>query len=370
MDTSPLIPTIASRTSAQRPLRVAVAGATGYAGCELCDLLLGHPFVELCAVYGSARRGDEPSQGLADLFPRLRGRTELPVQPLDATTLATSEVDAVFLATPHEISHAIVPALLAHSVLVVDLSAAFRLSDASVFERAYGFKHEHPQLLREAVYALPEIAGSLITQSNLLAIPGCYPTSFILPTRPLVDAGLIDLDRGAIVDSTSGVSGAGRKAELKTLFCEVSMQAYGVWKHRHRPEMMEHARISTVFTPHLGCFDRGILSTIHLFLREGVSEKAVRECLLRHYGESAFVRVLPSGQWPAIASVERTNYCDIGLSVEGGHLIIESALDNLLKGAAGQAVQAFNLRCGFQPTLGILAAATARERAWEGACLA
>ena len=366
MHTSTLITELPTSALPQRAIRVAVVGATGYAGCELCDLLLAHPRVELCAVYGSARRADEPTQRLTDLFPRLAGRTALVVQPLDAAALATSGFDAIFLATPHETSHAIVPSLLASGMLVLDLSAAFRLSDPSVFAQAYGFTHEHPHLLEEAVYALPEIAATEITQSNLLAIPGCYPTSVILPTRPLVDAGLIDLDRGAIVDSTSGVSGAGRKAELKTLFCEVSLQAYGVWKHRHRPEMSEHARIPTVFTPHLGRFDRGILSTVHLFLREGVAESEARECLTQAYGSSAFVRVLRAGQWPAISSVERTNYCDIGLAAEGRHIIIESAIDNLLKGAAGQAVQTFNVRHGFEQTLGILAPSASRE----AACLA
>ena len=344
-----------------RTRRVAVVGATGYAGSELCALLLAHPRVEIAAIYGSARRGDEPAQRLADLFPRLEGRTELCVRPLDVAELLQSDVDTVFLATPHETSHELVPQLIASGKLVVDLSAAFRLSNTAVFERAYGFKHEHAELLRTAVYALPELAADAIPLTNLLAIPGCYPTSVILPTRPLVDAGLIDLDRGAIVDSTSGVSGAGRKAEIKALFCEVSMQAYGVWKHRHRPEMTEHARIATVFTPHLGCFDRGILSTIHLFLNEGVTEADVRACLTDTYADAAFVRVLRAGQWPSIASVERTNYCDIGISAEGRHLIIESALDNLLKGAAGQALQAFNIHCGFAQITGLLAPSTTKE---------
>ncbi|MSR40725.1 MAG: N-acetyl-gamma-glutamyl-phosphate reductase [Phycisphaerales bacterium] len=363
MHTTRTTPTFVSSAPTPRALRVAIVGATGYAGCELCTILLSHPHVEVVAVYGSARRADEPTQRLADLFPRLEGCTELCVFPLDADALASSGVDAVFLATPHETSHALAPALLAQGILVVDLSAAFRLSNAAIFERAYGFAHEHPQLLADAIYALPEIAGEKIAQSNLLAIPGCYPTSMILPTRPLVDAGLIDLERGAIVDSTSGVSGAGRKAEIKTLFCEVSMQAYGVWKHRHRPEMTEHARIATVFTPHLGCFDRGILSTIHLFLNNGVTEADARACLEESYAQSAFVRVLRAGQWPAIAHVERTNHCDIGLAAEGRHLILESALDNLVKGAAGQAVQAFNIRCGFAQTTALLAPSTTKEAA-------
>ena len=254
----------------------------------------------------------------------------------------------------------------ASGLVVLDLSAAFRLSDRAVFEKNYGFAHQHPALLAESAYGLAEFNAAAIAQARIIAVPGCYPTASILAIRPLVDAGLVDMNRPAIVDAVSGASGAGRKAEVKSLFCEVSMQAYGVFKHRHRPEIAEHAGISTIFTPHLGCYDRGILATVHLELRPGVTEAQVRAAFDAVYAGRPFVRVLKSGRWPSVAAVERTNFCDIGFALEGSHLIVESAIDNLVKGAAGQAVHCMNLRFGFDETAGFLTCVHAPSAAVGG----
>lgn len=343
-----------SKTDFPPPLRIAVVGASGYAGAELLAILGNHPSAQVVGLFGSSRKAEEGAPTAADLFPRFEGTATgaLKVQPFEVAAAAALELDAIFLATPHELSHEAAQALVDAGIVVLDLSAAFRLSDRLVFEKNYGFAHQHPALLAEAAYGLAEFNDAAISKARIVAVPGCYPTASILAIRPLVEAGLVDTARPAIVDAVSGVSGAGRKAEVKSLFCEVSMQAYGVFKHRHRPEITEHAGIATVFTPHLGCYDRGILATVHLELKTGVTEQQVRAAFDAAYANRPFVRVLKAGRWPSVAAVERTNFCDIGFMLEGSHLIVESAIDNLVKGAAGQAVQCMNLRFGFDETAG------------------
>jgi N-acetyl-gamma-glutamyl-phosphate reductase len=349
-----------------RPIRTAIVGASGYAGAELLALLSAHPAVDVVALFGSSRKAEEGIPTAADLFPRFEGSTAgaLPIGPFNVAHASALDLDAIFLATPHELSHEVAEALVEAGIVVFDLSAAFRLSNRAVFERNYGFAHEFPKLLSEAVYGLAEFNAEAISRARLIAVPGCYPTAAILAIRPVVEAGLVDPARPAIVDAVSGVSGAGRKAEVKSLFCEVSMQAYGVFKHRHRPEIAEHARIPAIFTPHLGCYDRGILATSHLSLLPGTTETQVRAAFESAYAERPFVRVLKASRWPSVAGVARTNYCDIGFATEitdaGTHLIIESAIDNLVKGAAGQAVQCMNIRFGFDETLGFMHAVGAR----------
>ncbi len=339
-------------------LRVAVVGASGYAGAELLAILANHPSARVVALFGSSKKAEEGAPTAADLFPRFEGTATgaLKVEPFSIDAAKALELDAIFLATPHELSHEVAQSLVDASIVVLDLSAAFRLSDRAVFEKNYGFAHQHAALLAEAAYGLAEFNADAVAKARIVAVPGCYPTASILAIRPLVEAGLVDMTRPAIVDAVSGVSGAGRKAEVKSLFCEVSMQAYGVFKHRHRPEITEHAGISTIFTPHLGCYERGILATVHLELKPGTTDAQVRAAYDAAYAGRPFVRVLKAGRWPSVAAVERTNFCDIGFALEtsshGTHLIVESAIDNLVKGAAGQAVQCMNLRFGFDETAG------------------
>ena len=351
--------------SSMHTIRVAIVGASGYAGAELLAILSNHPAAQVVGLFGSSKKAEEGAPTAADLFPRFEGTAlgALPVEPftLDAARALKAEhdLDAIFLATPHELSHEVAQALVDAGIVVLDLSAAFRLSDRSVFEKNYGFAHQHPALLAEAAYGLAEFNDAAIANARVVAVPGCYPTASILAIRPLVEAALVDTTRPAIVDAVSGVSGAGRKAEVKSLFCEVSMQAYGVFKHRHRPEITEHAGIAAIFTPHLGCYDRGILATVHLELKPGVTEQQVRAAFDAAYAGRPFVRVLKAGRWPSVAAVERTNFCDIGFALEGSHLIVESAIDNLVKGAAGQAVQCMNLRFGLDEATGFLRSGSA-----------
>ena len=354
-----------SSESADRPLRVAVVGAAGYGGAELVSLLLGHPRTTVVGLFGSAKRDEGgKSQQFSEVFTRFRGRLDLPVRATDVDAIAALKPDAVFLATPHEASESLAGKLLGVTSCVLDLSAAFRFADPAAYPKHYGFTHSHPELLTRAVYGLPELFRDKLPGANLIAVPGCYPTSAILPLAPLARAGAIERNaagspRRVIIDSTSGVSGAGRALKQNSLFCEVSLQAYGVFNHRHNPEIDLYAGTPTLFTPHLGAYERGILSTIHVDLAPGWDADRIRSLYQDAYSNEPFVRLCPSGVWPSIADVRTTNFCDFGWALEtsGSHLIIESAIDNLVKGAAGQAVQAMNARFGFAETTGILAGA-------------
>jgi N-acetyl-gamma-glutamyl-phosphate reductase len=339
----------------QEPIRTVIVGAAGYTGAELAALLAAHPHAEIVGLFGSERRSAEGERAIESIFPRLRGLVDLPVKPASNEAILAARPDAVFLCTPHEASASLVAPLLQAGVAVLDISAAFRLHEAGDYPTHYGFEHPAPALLGRAVYGLPEWNRAAIAESDLIACPGCYPTSGILALKPLATAGLIRTDRPVIVDSASGVSGAGRSPALKSLFCEVSFQPYNALKHRHQPEMRQETGCPVLFTPHLLPLDRGILSTIHAELADGTDEASVRDCLQARYGEEPFVRLLPRGEWPSIAAVERTNFCDIGVAVDlpTRHVLLVSAIDNLLKGAVGQAVQCMNIRFGIPETAGL-----------------
>jgi N-acetyl-gamma-glutamyl-phosphate reductase len=344
-------------------IRVALVGAAGYAGAEAVAMLLRHPNVELCGLFGSEGKSGGGTR-IDALHPRLRGWTDLCVEASSAHGITACQPDAVLLATPHEASESLAPALLAAGFVVLDLSAAFRLRDPRAYPTHYGFAHGHPELLREAVYGLSELNADAIARAQLIAVPGCYPTSVALALRPLVEGTLLE-DRTVIVDSTSGVSGAGRSPALRSLFCEVSQSPYGVLSHRHQPEMAQETGADILFTPHIGPYDRGILSTMHATLRDGVTEHDVRACLRARYEGRHFVRLLPEGTWPSVGAVERTNFCDIQVAVDAArrHLVACSAIDNLVKGAAGQAVQCLNIRFGLDERLGIDERYSGRPRA-------
>ncbi len=338
-------------------MRVAIVGAAGYTGAEALDILLRHPGAEVVGLFGSDRRAVDAAQTIDELFPRFRTRCALPVLAGSAEAIIGSRPHAALLATPHEASHDLAPALLDAGIVVFDLSAAFRLSEAGAYPAHYAFEHRRPDLLRTAVYGLVEHNRERLRAASLVAVPGCYPTSAILPLRPLVDAGAVRAGTRPIIDSTSGVSGAGRKPHLTNLFCEVSQQAYGVLSHRHQPEINQHCGTPTLFTPHLGPYDRGIVSTIHVELAPGWTDARLRTLYEDRYAREPFIRLLAPGRWPSAGAVRGTNYCDIALALDAAHdhLIIVSAIDNLVKGAAGQAVQAMNVRFALPEGAGLLA---------------
>jgi N-acetyl-gamma-glutamyl-phosphate reductase len=350
-------------------VRVAIVGAGGYAGRELIRILSGHPCVEVSALFGSEKAANTP-QHADKLHPTLMGVCELPVRAASAESILVSGAGAVFLATPHEASLDLVPKLMdaRPGLVVLDLSASYRLPEASLYPVHYRFEHHHRAWLDRAVFGLAELNAEAIAKADLIAVPGCYPTSAILPLAPLVKAGAIDRTMPVIIDSVSGVSGAGRGATAKTHFCEVSLQAYNVLQHRHQPEIDLHSGLGlggSVFTPHLAEFDRGILSTIHTTLASGWDAARIGEVFSAAYGGRRCVRLLGEQRWPSVAGVRMSNFCDIGWAVRVGstsgpissarpHLVIGSAIDNLVKGAAGQAVQCMNLRFGWDETLGLL----------------
>ena len=341
-------------------IRTVIIGATGYSGAELIGLLLEHPVAEPVGLFASEQRGP-----IADHFGGLRDRCDLLVEQTDIEQIAGLQPHAAFLATPAETSLELAPALLDRGIVVIDLSAAFRLRDRSLYSTFYGFDHPRDDLLEQAVYGLVERNRDAIADTDLISVPGCYPTSVILAVGPLVDEGLVDTTRPVIIDATSGVSGAGRSPAVRTQLCELSLQPYDVLTHRHAPEIESHVGAEVIFTPHLARFDRGLLSTIHVPLV--TSSRHPRTILESTYADETFIRILPEGRWPALSDVCHTNFCDIGLASHPTrpHLIVSSAIDNLVKGAAGQALQCLNIRFGLDDKTGLFASGTTT---WQSTC--
>lgn len=363
--------------AASRPgavVRAAVAGATGYAGRQLVALLLRHPRARIARLMSSGRSGRAPfpieqshpllrsSAGPATAG-KLRPALQLNCEPLKVEDLTPAEVDVVFLATPHETSHDIVPELLARGLRVVDLSGAFRLKDGSEFARWYGFEHRAAEALAKAAYGVPELNADAIREARLVSNPGCYATSVILALAPLLTAGWVDLSAGIVADSKSGASGAGRAPSDKLHFSEVNenCRAYALFSHRHVPEMLQALELDEkqfTFTPHLLPITRGILSTIYVRLAACEPRKQIEDVVRlfeEFYSGAPLVRVVPPGELPEIQAVAHTNFTDLGFALDErtGRLIVVSALDNLGKGAAGQAVQNMNLMFGFAEETGL-----------------
>ena len=341
-------------------LQPAVFGATGYSGFELVRLLARHPGVKKPLLL--KRQNDH--SGLADLsdaYPQLAGNGGFPFEGLSWQRLKDAGVDVLFLATPHEFSRELAPEAMAQGLRVVDLSGAWRLKDAG-HRKAYGFDEQprEAELDRSAVYGLPELHADQIKDAVLLANPGCYPTSIILALAPWIRAGFVDLEHGIICDSKSGVSGAGKTPSAKTHFVEVDgdFAAYSVFGHRHTGEMLEQLGLNAAslqFTPHLLPIPRGILSTIYVNLAQPMAAEPLEQSLRDFYAGKPWVRIFGAARLPQIKFSLNTNYCDIGfsLSPDGTRAVLVSCLDNLLKGAAGQAVQNMNLMFGFNEKEGL-----------------
>ena len=333
-------------------LNTLIVGATGYAGAELAAYLNRHPQMNITALMVSAQSADA-GKLLSDLHPQLKGILDLPVLPMKNVEDAAKDIDVVFLATAHEVSHDLAPQFLAAGCVVFDLSGAFRVNKPDFYSEFYSFEHQHLDWLDKAVYGLAEWQADQLKTAQLIAVPGCYPTASQLALKPLVENGLLNEDQWPVINATSGVSGAGRKASLGTSFCEVSLQPYGLFNHRHHPEIVEHLGVPVIFTPHLGNFPRGILATITCRLKAGVTAQDVAEAFHNAYHDKPLVRVYDKGV-PALKAVVGLPFCDIGFAMQGEHLIVVAAEDNLLKGASAQAVQCLNLRFGFPETQSLL----------------
>jgi len=338
-------------------IKVAVIGASGYAGLELVRLLVRHPACELAALTSL----EYPGRPFSQIFPALAGLVDLPFSPDPAPSVIGAAAEVVFTAVPHQTAMGMIPGILAQGCKVVDLSADFRFRDLGLYEQWYQ-EHTAPELNAEAVYGLPELHRDEVRGKRLVGNPGCYPTCVILGLAPLAQAGLLVPD-SVIADCKSGTSGAGRQALLGISFCEVNdgFRAYKVMEHRHTPEMeQELSRLAgtpvrVTFTPHLVPMSRGILGTLYANLTQPRTEADLRELYANFYQGHPFVRLLPAGSFPDTRNVRGANFCDLGLKVDAGgrRVIVVSAIDNLTKGAAGQAVQNFNLMMGLPETLGL-----------------
>ncbi|MFM2610608.1 N-acetyl-gamma-glutamyl-phosphate reductase [Vibrio chagasii] len=328
-------------------LKTTIIGASGYTGAELALMINRHPELTLSGLYVSANSVDA-GKPIAALHGKLAGLIDMPVQPLTNPEEVAKQSDVIFLATAHEVSHDLAPIFLENDCQVFDLSGAFRVKGENFYQEFYGFEHQHEQWLDKAAYGLAEWNEQEIKEAQLVAVAGCYPTASQLAIKPLVEAKLLDENQWPVINATSGVSGAGRKATMVNSFCEVSLQAYGVFNHRHQPEMAAHLGCDVIFTPHLGNFKRGILATITMKLAQGATEQQVQDAFEQAYQGKPAVRLLEE-TLPRIQDVEQTPFCDLGWKVQGQHIIVVSAIDNLLKGASSQAMQCLNLRYGFAP---------------------
>ncbi|RPI19080.1 MAG: N-acetyl-gamma-glutamyl-phosphate reductase [Acidobacteriales bacterium] len=332
--------------------RVGIVGFRGYSGAELVRLLEHHSSAEPWLMEHRADSADQP---------RPRGHAGPPRIPCTQEAARQEKIGLVFLATPADVSMELAPAMLAAGALVVDLSGAFRLRTVENYAKWYKEQHTQPKLLAEAVYGLPEFYRDAVRQAPLVANPGCYPTAANLAIRPMVESGVIDRAAGIVCDAKSGVSGAGRKPTLKTSFCEVTenFSAYNILGHRHVPEVLltsglEEAQFS--FTAHLLPLDRGILETIYFRVKPGSDGESILRIYEDRYKGEPFVRLYDPGHAPDLRSVQRTNLCGIGVKVDAatGRAVVVSVIDNLGKGAAGQAIQNMNLMLGYPETEGLL----------------
>lgn len=340
-----------------KKVKIAVIGATGYTGEELVRLLVSHPAAEI--IYASGKQ--ERSVKLQDIFPYLKKRLDLECRPFSAEE-AVSKCDLAFLSLPHTVSMQVAPLFLKAGKKVVDVSADYRLKDTAVYEKFYKTPHQDPVNLAKAVYGLPEIHRETIKSADLVANPGCYPTGAILGLWPGVKDGFFDLD-SIQIDAKSGVTGAGRQADKSLNFSEVneSFKAYRLFEHQHGPEIDQELSSTTkktvrvIFVPHLLPINRGILSTIYVKLKKMANTETLLDCYRAQYAREPFVKVLPGGALPELKHVTHTNFCDIGLRVheEKKLAVIVTVIDNLGKGAAGQAVQNMNLMCGFVESEGL-----------------
>ncbi|OGJ93707.1 MAG: N-acetyl-gamma-glutamyl-phosphate reductase [Candidatus Raymondbacteria bacterium RifOxyC12_full_50_8] len=338
-----------------KKIRACIVGATGYGGRETIKMFLRHPHVEIASV-----AADDSFIGtkISDSFQDLRGLVDLTCQKADTATLAQS-CDVAMLGTPHGIAMKMAPVFLKAGVKVIDFSADFRIQNTKVFEAFYGMPQSAPDLLAKAVYGLPELNADEVKKADLLSNPGCFPTSVILGLAPLLKKGLTEPHAFSV--SITGTSGAGRKAALSMLHAELegTIRPYRIGKHQHTPEMEQELsalageKFTLNFVPELGGFSRGIISTLNIRLKAKKSVDELIDLYKQFYAGKRFIRVYDKGQYPELRNVIHTNFCDIGVYCEGTDCLIFSAIDNLLKGQAGQAVQNMNLMFGFDEAAGL-----------------
>ncbi len=336
-------------------LKTCIVGASGYTGAELVKIIVKHPTFKLTKCYVS-ENSQYNNMSVSKVHPELNGLCSLTLESLSNNQISElkDHYDIIFLATPHEFSHDHLPSLLGGKAVVFDLSGAYRISDTKIFEHYYGFEHQHQKTLEHAVYGLAEWHSNEIKTADYVAVPGCYPTASLLALKPLIETGVLNLNHTPVINAVSGVSGAGRKASMTTSFYEVSLQAYGVLNHRHTPEIEEYAKTSVIFTPHLGPYKRGILSTVTAFVNSDVTKTDIHNAFNKAYSQTALVRLCEN--MPKIDHVANTPFCHIAFEYDETKkcVVVTSAIDNLLKGASSQAVQCANIRFDKPETAGLM----------------
>lgn len=342
-------------------IKVGIIGATGHTGEVLIELLLSHPKVKISHLYNSGK-SKQANQIISDVFPKFKNRLDLVCTKPDFLQIK-KDCDLVFLALPHTVSMQFVPKILSLGKRIIDLSADYRMKNTSTYEKFYKVKHQDKTGLKESVYGLPELNRAKIKTAKLLANPGCYPTCAILALAPLLAVNFAD-PKSIIIDAKSGVSGAGKKLENEYLFSEIQgdFRAYKVNVHQHAPEINQvlsklcGKKVEVVFVPHLLPIERGILSTIYLKKSPNAKLKVknLPELYKKFYKNEPFVRIRPEGVFPRIKDVVKTNFCDIGIKDFGQTIIVISVIDNLLKGAASQAIQNMNIMYNLSETTGLL----------------
>ncbi len=337
-------------------IKAAIIGATGYAGEDLLRILLGHPEIEICDLVAKIER----STPISSIFPWLENRLDLECNSqLDVEAISKNS-DVIFLALPHRVSMDIAPSFLSAGKRVIDFSADYRLKDVNEYKKWYGVDHTSKQFVQDSVYGLCELNREKIKNAQLIANPGCYPTGAILACAPFLKEGIVEPD--IIIDAKSGASGAGRNAVASLMFAEVNenFKAYKVCSHQHSPEIVQELgiqakeKVHISFVPHLVPINRGILSTIYMDLKKNISVFEIVDLLNKFYQDEPFVRVRPADMFPEIKDVRGSNYCDIGIKIDRKRLIAVAVIDNLVKGASGQAVQNCNIMFGLDETMGLL----------------
>ncbi|CAL4318163.1 N-acetyl-gamma-glutamyl-phosphate reductase [Buchnera aphidicola (Eriosoma lanigerum)] len=329
-------------------LKILIVGASGYSGVELVCYLNKHEHVNSISLAVSHDSKDI-GKNISDIYPSLKGRVNLYLESINKFIHSNSVFHAVFFATDHLVSYNLIPLFISKGCVIFDLSGAFRLKNYNKYPKYYGFIHEHLDLLKNAIYSLPEWNFKEIQQAQLLALPGCYATCIQLALKPLVIKQLLSCSHRPIINAISGVSGAGRKISMINSFCEVDLQPYNIFIHKHIPEITEQLGIPIVFIPHLGAFNRGILATITCVLKDNILLSEIISIFTQCYENSSCIR-LYHDSIPKLKSVLGLPFCDIGFKSNKNYLVIVVTEDNLLKGAASQAIQCFNIRFGFDET--------------------
>ncbi|QCI16890.1 N-acetyl-gamma-glutamyl-phosphate reductase [Buchnera aphidicola (Aphis helianthi)] len=333
-------------------LNVLIVGASGYSGAELVNYINRHKFARIKKIFLS-KDSIDIGKLFSDLHPEYTNIINLSFESIENFALIKNNIDVVFLATDHNVSHTLVPFFIEHNCVVIDLSGAYRINDISIYLEYYGFIHQYKKILKKSVYGLAEWNQKKIKEAKLIAIPGCYATCIQLALKPILESNILSKSYIPIVNAISGVSGAGRKPSINNSFCEVSLSPYNIFTHRHTPEIIAHLGIPIIFIPHLGPFARGIIATITCKLKTNVKLNHIYDIYNIFYKDKSLIRVYQN-TFPSIKGIVKLPFCDIGFTIQDEYLVIVTAEDNLLKGAAAQAIQCFNIRFGFNETESII----------------